>query len=187
MTETVWRSCPNIGERQAIMAPLISLAALIGPQECKPAARPPRAIKSGDLPTLTDLYLHAYSHGVAHPGPGKPADTISAIFEGAHGAPIPQASLLTANAEGRITAAIVTTDRALGNDGPRTAFIAELFTDPDHRRQGLAEDLLSYAMQALHGLGHRTLAVTVDSNNAAALALYLSRDFRRLAQPAGNA
>lgn len=168
------------------MGPLISLAALIGPQENEPAVRPPRAIKAGDLPTLTDLYLHAYPHEASHPGPGKPADTISAIFDGTHGTPIPQASLLTDNAEGRITAAIITTERALGNDGSRTAFIAELFTHPDHRRQGLAEDLLSHAMQALHELGHRTLAVTVDSNNAAAIALYLSRDFRRLTQPAGN-
>lgn len=168
------------------MAPLISLAALIGPQERKPDVRLSRAIKSGDLSTLADLYLHAYSHGASHLGPGKPADTFSAIFDGTHGTPIPQASLLTANAEGRITAAIITTERALGNDGSRTAYIAELFTHPDHRRQGLAEDLLSHAMHALHGLGHRTLAVTVDSNNAAALALYLSRDFRRLTRPAGN-
>jgi ribosomal protein S18 acetylase RimI-like enzyme len=169
------------------MAPLISLAALIGPQERNPTVQLPRAIKTTDLPTLTDLYLHAYADRPSHPDTGKPADRISAILEGAHGTPIPQASLLTANAEGRITAAILTTDRALGNDGARTAFIAELFTHPDHRRQGLAEDLLSQAMQALHGLGHRTLAVTVDSSNAAAIALYLSRDFRRLTQHPGNA
>lgn len=168
------------------MAPLISLAAIVGPQESKPAVRPPRAIKAGDLSTLTDLYLHSYPHAASRPGHGKPAEIISAVFEGAHGTPIPQASLLTANAEGRITAAIVTTERALGSDGSRTAYIAELLTHPDHRRQGLAENLLSHAMQALHGLGHSTLAVTVDSANAAAIALYLSRDFRRLTQPAGN-
>lgn len=34
-------------------------------------------------------------------------------------------------------------------------------------------------MQALHETGHKTLAVTVHSLNAAAIALYLSRDFRR--------
>ncbi|WP_306915111.1 MULTISPECIES: GNAT family N-acetyltransferase [unclassified Arthrobacter] len=56
---------------------------------------------------------------------------------------------MTADAEGHITAAIVTIERALGSDGPRTAFIAELFTHPDHRRQGLAEGLLSHAVQAL--------------------------------------
>lgn len=169
------------------MAPVISLAALIAPQEPRPALRLPRTMKTADLPTLTDLYLHAYADGTSRPDTGKSADRINAIFEGAHGPRIPQASLLTATADGSITAAIVTTDRALGNDGARTAFIAELFTHPDHRRQGLAEALLSHAMQALHGLGHRTLAVTVDSNNAGAMALYLSRDFRRLSPPTGNA
>lgn len=34
-------------------------------------------------------------------------------------------------------------------------------------------------MQALHDAGHKTLAVTVDSSNALAIAFYLSRDFRR--------
>ena len=169
------------------MAPVISLAALIGPQEPTPAVRLPRAIKITDLPALTDLYLNAYADVTFRPDTGKSADRISAIFEGAHGPQIPQASLLTAKADGSITAAIVTTDRALGNDGARTAFIAELFTHPDHRRQGLAEVLLSHAMQALHGLGHRTLAVTVDSSNAAAIALYLSRDFRRLTPHTENA
>jgi len=93
---------------------------------------------------------------------------------------------VTADPDGRVTAAILTTDRFLGNEGSRTAFIAELFTHPDHRRQGFAEDLLSHATAALHGMGHRTLAVTVDSDNAAAIALYLSRDFRRLTQHIAN-
>jgi hypothetical protein len=38
-------------------------------------------------------------------------------------------------------------------------------------------------MNALHDTGHKTLAVTVNSSNAAAIALYLSRDFRRPTQP----
>lgn len=168
------------------MAPLISLAALTGPQELEPVLRLPRPIEAADLAALTDLYLHAYSHTTSGPDTGKQAEKFSAIFEGAHGTPIPEASLLTSDTEGRVTAAIVTTDRVLGNDGARTAFITELFTHPDHRRQGLAEDLLRHAMQALHGLGHRTLAVTVDSTNAAAIALYLSRDFSRLTHHTGT-
>jgi hypothetical protein len=41
-------------------------------------------------------------------------------------------------------------------------------------------------MDVLHTLGHRTVAVTVNSGNAPALALYLSRDFRRLTQRTGD-
>jgi N-alpha-acetyltransferase 10/11 len=169
-----------------VVVSLISLAALIGPQDLKPTVHSPRNIKSTDLPKLADLYLHSYGDGTSSSDTEKAAARISAVFEGAHGTPIPQASLLTADTEGRITAAIVTTERALGTAGPRTAFIAELFTHPDHRRQGLAEELLSHAMQALHDTGHKTVAVTVNSANAAAIALYLSRDFRRLTQPAEN-
>lgn len=168
------------------MVSLISLAALVGPQEPKRAVHTVRNIQPTDLPELADLYLHAYIDGTSVPDPEKAADRINAVFKGAHGTPLPQASLLTTATEGRITAAIITTERDLGTAGPGTAFIAELFTHPDHRRQGLAEELLSHALQALHDTGHRTVAVTVDSSNAAAIALYLSRDFRRLTRPAEN-
>lgn len=168
------------------MVALISLAALIGPQDLKPIVQAPRSIKPTDLPKLADLYMHAYADGASNPETEKAAVRISAVFEGAHGTPILQASLLTFDGDGRVTAAIVTTERAFGNNGSKTAFIAELFTHPDHRRQGLAEDLLSHAIQALHDLGHKTLAVTVSSGNAAAIALYLSRGFRRLSHPTGN-
>lgn len=166
------------------MVSFIPLAALIGPQDLKPAIHPPRSIKSTDLPELAALYLHAYGGRASAPDTKKAADRINAIFDGVHGTPIAQASLLTADAGGRLTAAIITTERDLGTAGPGTAFIAELFTHPDHRRQGLAEELLSQALQALHETGHQTVAVTVDSANAAAIALYLSRDFRRLSPPA---
>jgi N-alpha-acetyltransferase 10/11 len=165
------------------MVPLISLATLIEPQHLKPVGNSPRVISATDLPKLADLRLHAYNDGASPPDADKDADRIPAVFQGSHGASLPHASLLTADEEGRITAAIITTERAI-SDGPKTAFIAELFTHPDHRRQGLAEKLLTHAMQALHETGHKTLAVTVNSSNAAALALYLSRDFRRLAPAA---
>jgi N-alpha-acetyltransferase 10/11 len=169
------------------MVSLISLAALTGPQDLKPIVQAPWSIKPTDLPKLADLYMHAYAGGASNPETEKAAaDRISAVFEGAHGTPILQASLLTVDGDGRVTAAIVTTERAFGNNGSKTAFIAELFTHPDHRRQGVAEDLLSHAIQALHDLGHKTLAVTVSSGNAAAIALYLSRGFRRLSHPTGN-
>lgn len=85
--------------------------------------------------------------------------------------------------KGRITAAILTTERTFRSEGPKTAFIAQLFTQPAHRRQGLARQILSHAMQALHEGGHKTLTVTVSSSNTAALALYLSLDFRRFTPP----
>jgi GNAT superfamily N-acetyltransferase len=161
------------------MGSLISLAALLEPQVLDPFVTAPQTIRGRDLPELADLYLHAYADATPQPDREKAAASISAVFDGAHGVPLPQASLLTRDAEGRLTAAIITTERTFRSDRPKTPFIAELFTHPDYRRQGLAEILLNHAMQALHDTGHKTLAVTVSSTNAPALALYLSRDFRR--------
>jgi ribosomal protein S18 acetylase RimI-like enzyme len=186
MPHTVCRSLFPPAEGASPMVPLISLAALIGPQEHKPDSRIPRPLAASDLPELKDLYLQAYDPETEHSEGFHSVDRIGTIFDGVHGTPIPEASLLTVGADGRITGAIIITDRHVGSPGPGTAFIAELFTHPDHRRQGLAEDLLRHAMHVLHTLGHNILAVTVHSGNAAAMALYLSRDFRRLNQRTGN-
>jgi ribosomal protein S18 acetylase RimI-like enzyme len=166
------------------MLSLISLATLIEPQDPNPTDSSPRPIQPTDLPEIADLYQRAYGDGTSGPK-NEDASRISAVYGGSQGAVLTQASLLTADAEGCITAAIITTERAF-SDESRTAFIAELFTHPDYRRQGLAEKLLTHAMHALHKTGHTTLAVTVSSSNAAAMALYLSRDFRRFT-PAANA
>jgi hypothetical protein len=81
-----------MGKAGQIMVALISLAALIEPQAPKSAAHSPRNIEAADLPQLADLYLHDYGDGTSHPDKEKAADRISAVFEGAHGTPIPQAS-----------------------------------------------------------------------------------------------
>jgi N-alpha-acetyltransferase 10/11 len=168
------------------MSSLISLAALTGPQELTSSASVPRPVESKDLPELADLYLRSYAPEADRLEAEKAAGRIGTIFDGTHGTPIPQASLLTVHPDGHITAAIIITDRHVGSAGPGMAFIAELFTHPDHRRQGLAEELLRHATHVLHTLGHKALAVSVHSGNAAAMALYLSRDFRRLTQRSGD-
>ncbi|WP_426998476.1 GNAT family N-acetyltransferase [Pseudarthrobacter sp. N5] len=160
------------------MSPFVTLAASTGPHEPGSAALP-RPIAATDLPELTRLILHADTTGTAHPGTADPANRLSAHFTGGHGTLIRDATLLATDAQGRITAAIVVTERAFGAGGHRTAFIAELFTHPEHRRQGLAENLLRTAMHNLHAKGRDTVAVTLDSSNAAAMALYLAMDFRR--------
>lgn len=69
------------------MVSLISLAALIGPQALKPAVNSPRTIETTDLPELANLYLQAYGDGTSGP---NSVGRISAVFEGAHGTPIPK-------------------------------------------------------------------------------------------------
>ncbi|VXC20121.1 exported hypothetical protein [Arthrobacter sp. 9AX] len=46
------------------MVSLISLSALIEPQNLKAAVHSPRNIEATDLPKLSDLYLLAYGDGI---------------------------------------------------------------------------------------------------------------------------
>ena len=180
MPDTVFRgSHPRTEEGLAVMNPLITLAALTGPHDGPATGVPVRPIEAGDLPELIRMYRNAYAAG---PGPsdGGGPDWILGLFDGVHGRLVTGASLATIHTDGSLTAAIITTDSPPGTELGGHAFIAELITRPEHRRQGLAEELLRHCMQALHVMGRRTVAVSVDSRNAAAMALYLSRDFRRL-------
>ncbi|MCU1522449.1 MAG: acetyltransferase [Arthrobacter sp.] len=161
------------------MNPLITLAAVTGPPDAPAAGVPVRPIEAEDLPELTRMYRHAYADGPVHSDGGGPG-WIRALLDGVHGRLVTEASLVTTRADGSLTAAIITTDSAPGSERGGEAFIAELITRPEHRRQGLAEELLRHCMHALHSMGRSTVAVSVDSRNAAAMALYLSRDFRRL-------
>ena len=117
------------------MNPLITLSALTGPQNSRPAIIPVRPIEARDLPELTRMYRHAYADGPAHLHGGNPG-WIGDLFDGIHGRPVAEASLVTATPDGRLTAAIITTDTTLGDEKSKVAFIAELFTDPGHRHQG---------------------------------------------------
>ncbi|MCB5275279.1 Mycothiol acetyltransferase [Arthrobacter sp. SO5] len=161
------------------MNAMVTLAAPTGPQDRRAATIEVRPLEALDLPELTVLYRRAYADGAYDPGEGA-AGGIGALLQGVHGSPVPDATLVSVDAGGNITAAIITTDSAVAAEASGAAIIAELFTHPDHRRQGLAEELLLRCIHALHAAGRTSVTVRVDSSNAAAMALYLSRDFRRL-------
>jgi ribosomal protein S18 acetylase RimI-like enzyme len=61
---------------------------------------------------------------------------------------------------------------------PDCPWLIEVFTDPEHRRRGLARGLLSVACGELAAAGEPQVGLTVSTGNAAALALYTSLDFR---------
>jgi len=153
------------------MNALITLVAVTGHQNTMAGRIPVRPLQPDDLLELANLHRHAYAD---RPGgrAGGPVWIGPSMDEG-HGTAA-AASLVASGPEGQITAAIIITER----DGE--AVIDELFTHPHHRRQGLAEELLQHCMHLLHTLGRPTVTVTVEDNNPAAMALYLSRDFRRL-------
>lgn len=148
----------------------ITLVAETGEQDIKPPRVPVRPLESDDFPELASLRRHAYA---GDGGRLRGRDLGGSADEG-RGRTTAAASLVASGPDGQIMAAIIIVER----DGK--AVIEELFTHPDHRRQGLAEELLRHSMHALNNLGRTTVTVIVDENNPAALALYLSRDFRRL-------
>lgn len=154
------------------MNDLITLVGLTGHKDMRPALVPVRPIEPADLPWLRSVQQHAYAGGPAQAGDGDSSRNLPRVEIPSR--TVEAASLVTSGPEGQITAAIIVTER---DSGP---VIAELFTHPDHRRQGLAEELLRHAMHVLHALDYATVTVTVDEGNSAAMALYLSRDFRRL-------
>lgn len=160
------------------MNPLIVLTAATGPHEGSRPGTAIRPIQAADLPELSAMYRDAYAGALPQP-PERAVGWIDALLAGTQGRHVPEASAVKAAPDGRLAAAIIVTEPAPGSGGDWDSVIAELFTRPDHRRQGLAEELLGHCLQTLHSLGRTRVAVTVDSGNSAALALYLSRDFRR--------
>jgi ribosomal protein S18 acetylase RimI-like enzyme len=153
----------------------ITLVAVTGPQKATPARVPVRPLGLDDLPELAGLWRQVYASGAGLQRGGDSGWIGASMDErGGRTAASDAASLVTSGPDGQITAAIIVTEL----DGE--AVIDELFTHPDHRRQGLAEELLRHCMHLLHTLGRPTVTVTVEDNNPAAMALYLSRDFRRL-------
>lgn len=150
----------------------ITLVATTGHRNTAPARIRVRPLEPDDLLELANLHRHAYADRSGQRA-GDPVWIGPSTEEGS-GRTTEAASLVAFGPDGQITAALIVTER----DGETV--IEELFTHPDHRRQGLAEGLLRHCLHLLHTLGRTTVRVTVEDNNPAVMALYLSQDFRRL-------
>ena len=124
------------------MNPLITLTALTGPRDSSPATVPGRPMEARDLPELTRVCPHAYAEGSAHLYGGS-TGWIADTLDGVRGLALAEASLVTSTLDGRLTAAIITTETTL-EDGKSAVAFARRFTDAAHRRQGLVEELLHH-------------------------------------------
>lgn len=138
-----------------------------------------RNVQDSDVARLGELYFTAYDAGVA-------GDTLEAAMAdmqdslaGKYGPFMPEASHVALDEEGNIVAAALVVEHAAGADTPKGPFIFELVTDRGHRRKGIAEDLVLATLDSLFNEGREMLALRVKETNSAALALYLSLDFRR--------
>ncbi len=160
------------------MTEMVTLIARTTPleRELKTASR---TVEESDLPRLGELYFTAYEPGAAGESLQAAMDNMRTALNGKYGQFLPKASHVALDDSGKIVAAVLVVDRAIGDDTPEAPFIIELITDRDHRRQGLAEDLVLATMDTLFNEGQERVALRVETSNSAALALYLSLDFRR--------
>ncbi|WP_018134258.1 GNAT family N-acetyltransferase [Acaricomes phytoseiuli] len=138
-----------------------------------------RALESADIAGLGELYFTAYDAGLAEASLEEAKNVMAEIFDGKLGSLLSDASHAALSDDGSIVAAILVVERATHEGAPESPFLIELFTDRAHRRRGLAERLVLVAGDKLFHSGHQQVAVRVDDENSAALALYLSMDFRR--------
>ncbi|WP_427018076.1 GNAT family N-acetyltransferase [Pseudarthrobacter sp. P1] len=163
------------------MTDMVTLIARTAPleRELKTASR---TVEEGDITRIGELYFTAYDPGQASDSLEAAIADMSASLAGKYGKFMPKASHVALDETGTIIAAVLVVERAIGDDTPDSPFIFELFTDREFRRRGLAEDLVLATMDTLFNLGHEQVALRVDSNNAAAIALYLSLDFHRWAK-----
>lgn len=136
-----------------------------------------RASASADAAALARLYFAAYPPGVACATLEEAEADIAATFAGEYGPLWPAASVLAVEG-GDLVAAVLTVRRANWENAPDCPYIIEVFSDPARRRQGLARAALVAALQALAAAGESRAGLSVDAENAPAVALYGSLGFR---------
>ena len=140
-----------------------------------------RPARRTDLAALGELYFTAYEPGTACATVDEAVEDVAASFDGEYGPFWPGASPIVVHA-GEPAAAIMTVRRAPWDDVPDAPFVIELFTRRDHRRRGLARALVCRSMVVCAAAGEVEIALRVDSDNAAALGLYESLGFSRVAR-----
>ncbi|MBQ1443638.1 MAG: GNAT family N-acetyltransferase [Renibacterium sp.] len=138
-----------------------------------------RSLSAEDIPALGELQFNAYDQGLGEQSVAAATEEMREAFAGKYGNLLTEISQVAVDETGKIIAGVLVVEHAPEAEGPTAPLLIELFTDRDHRRQGLAERLVVISGDLLFNAGYQEVAVSVDDSNAAALALYLSLDFRR--------
>jgi ribosomal protein S18 acetylase RimI-like enzyme len=85
--------------------------------------------------------------------------------------------ILGLEVDGQLMGAVVTTHDS------RKGWINRLVIDPDHRRQGHAARLITAAEETLHGQGMHVIAVLIEGDNSASLALFQKAGYVEIEPP----
>ncbi|OAX51768.1 GNAT family N-acetyltransferase [Rothia kristinae] len=144
----------------------------------RPVTVSTRPVARQDADGLARLYFTAYDDGSVT-SQAHALEILHHMFDGEYGAVLPKASPVVVDDAGRIIAAALVLESRVGDDLPDSPYIFELFTESSRRREGFAEQLLRVAITELKEEGFEHVALRISEDNAAALALYLTLDFRR--------
>lgn len=144
----------------------------------RPVTVTTRPVARQDADGLARLFFTAYDDGSVT-SQAHALEILHHMFDGEYGAVLPKASPVVVDDAGRIIAAALVLESRVGDDLPDSPYIFELFTESSRRREGFAEQLLRVAITELKEEGFEHVALRISEDNAAALALYLTLDFRR--------
>lgn len=142
---------------------------------CLPADFTLRSMTPADVARCAPLYLAAYPRAIVADLAEAEAE-MTATAAGEYG-PLDFALSCLIEQAGKPVCAVMTVDPAPWPDTPPGPFIIEVFTDPAQRGRGLARAALVSAAQAAQDRGKLSLALRVNGENQAALALYTDLGF----------
>jgi ribosomal protein S18 acetylase RimI-like enzyme len=141
-----------------------------------------RPVQENDAPALAELYLTAYSREIVQDLPAA-REEMRRTFGGEYGSLVAELSpvLVTtrpaATTTARIMATVMTVAQAPWPDTPAGLFVIEVITHPHHRQRGLAKAGLGWVATQAQKQRFGTLALRVEAENSAALALYRTLGF----------
>jgi N-alpha-acetyltransferase 10/11 len=142
-----------------------------------PAGVTIRSIAETDIALLAETYLRAFGPATAG-SLNEAVAEMKAASDGAWGALWPEASPAAWKC-GELAAAVQTVRRPSWEGAPDCPWLIDVFTDPRHRRAGIASALIGAACRVMGSAGEPRVGLTVDDGNVAAVSLYKSLGFSR--------
>jgi N-alpha-acetyltransferase 10/11 len=145
----------------------------------RPAGLTMRSIADVDVTILAEMYLRAFGPAAA----GSLNDAVAemkAAFDGAWGALWPDASP-AAWIGGELAGVVQSVRRPSWEGAPDCPWLIDVFTDPRHRRAGIARVLIGAACRVMSAAGELRVGLTVDDGNLPAVTLYASLGFSQTA------
>jgi N-alpha-acetyltransferase 10/11 len=154
---------------------LADVCSVIDRSPALPAGVTIRSIAETEVTLLAQTYLRAFGSAAA----GSLNDAVAemkAASDGAWGALWPEASPAAWRC-GELAGVVQTVRRPSWEGAPDCPWLIDVFTDPGHRRAGIARALIGAACRVMSAAGEPHVGLTVDDGNLAAVTLYRSLGF----------